>query len=167
MVVREATAADAWAIEAVHCAAFPTSAEARLVTGLEEDGDVLASFVAEIEGATVAHIAFSRMTVFADGNALAAAGLGPLAVMPPYQGLGFGGLLVRTGLEAMAAKGMQICFVLGDPDYYSRFGFRGDLAVPFASPYAGPHLMACLLDSAVCVPERGEAHYAPAFARLE
>lgn len=167
MGVREATAADAAAIHAVHCAAFPTEAEARLVSMLERDGDVLASFVAGIEGATVAHILFSRMDVIADGARVLAAGLAPVGVMPPYQGLGFGGALVRQGLEAMAKDGIQICFVFGSPRYYGRFGFRVDVAAPFASPYAGPHLMACILDNGLPVPERGEAHYAPAFARLE
>lgn len=166
MLTRSATAADAAAIAAVHEAAFGGDAEARLVRMLEADGDVLVSLVAGIEGATVGHVLFSRMTAIADGVPVAAAGLAPVGVLPAYQGLGIGSALIREGLERLPSLGVRLCFVLGHADYYPRFGFGADLAARFASPYAGPHFMACALDSALRLPERGSADYAPAFARL-
>ena len=54
-------------------------------------------------------------------------------------------------------------FVLGHPDYYPRFGYSTETAHPFASPFAGPHFMALLLDKSVRLPESGRARYAPAF----
>jgi putative acetyltransferase len=36
-------------------------------------------------------------------------------------------------------------FVLGNPAYYGRFGFRADHPSGFESPYVGPHLMALAL----------------------
>lgn len=166
MLVRSATGADAAAIDSVHEAAFGGDAEARLVRMLETDGDALLSLVARIEGATVGHIVFSRMAVIGDGAPITAAGLAPVGVLPPYQGLGIGSALIREGLARLPALGIALCFVLGHEDYYPRFGFSAESAARFASPYSGPHFMALALDSALRLPERGVANYAPAFARL-
>ena len=166
MLSRNATPADADGIGAIHAAAFGRDAEAKLVRMLEADGDALVSLVAGIEGARVGHVLFSRMTVNADGEPVAAAGLAPLGVLPSYQGLGIGSALIREGLSLLSTLGIRQCFVLGHPNYYSRFGFRVETAAPYLSPYAGPHFMALALDSALPLPERGRADYAPAFARL-
>lgn len=133
---------------------------------LEADGDALVSLVAGIEGARVGHALFSRMAVTADGEPVAAAGLAPVGVLPAYQGLGIGSALIREGLAQLPALGIRLCFVLGHPDYYPRFGFRVETAAPYTSPYAGPHFMALALDTRLALPERGRADYAPAFARL-
>lgn len=165
MLSRNATPADAAGIDAIHMAAFGGDTEVKLVRMLEADGDALVSLVAGIEGARVGHILFSRMTVTADGKPVAAAGLAPVGVLPSYQGLGIGSALVRDGLAQLPALGIRLCFVLGHPNYYPRFGFRIETAAPYESPYAGPHFMALALDSALPLPERGRADYAPAFAR--
>ncbi|BBK31893.1 putative N-acetyltransferase YhbS [Stella humosa] len=49
--------------------------------------------------------------------------LGPLAVDPALQGLGFGKALMRHGLAAAAADGHRIVVLVGDPGYYEPFGF--------------------------------------------
>ncbi len=166
MLTRNATPADANGIDVIHAEAFGSDAEVKLVRMLEADGDVLVSLVAGIEGARVGHVLFSRMTVAADGKSVAAAGLAPVGVLPAYQGLGIGTALIRDGLARLPAFGVRLCFVLGRPNYYPRFGFCVETAAPYESPYAGPHFMALALDSALPLPERGRADYAPAFARI-
>lgn len=166
MLVRPATSADAASIRAIHEAAFNGDGEARLVAMIEADGDALVSLVAGIEGGTVGHILFSRMTVEADGVPLTGAGLAPVGVLPHYQGLGLGSALIREGLARLPALGIQISFVLGHADYYPRFGYSPEDARPFASPYAGPHFMALYLDRGLARPQSGRAEYTPAFARL-
>jgi putative acetyltransferase len=166
LTVRPEAPDDAAAIRAVHLAAFPTPAEADLVVRLHEDFDSEISLVAEQSGEIVGHIVLSRMTVSGDGRAFRALAMGPVGVMPGMQGGGVGSELVRASLAVAAALGEEVVFVLGEPDYYTRFGFSAEAAAPFESPYAGPYLMAQWLRPDVESPAAGSAAYAPAFERL-
>jgi putative acetyltransferase len=77
---------------------------------------------------------------------------------------GVGSALIRAGIEEARAQGWEAIFVLGDPDYYRRFGFDAGLAARFDCAYASPYLMALALRDDL--PARGHVAYAPAFARL-
>ena len=164
--VRPANPSDASAIRAVHVAAFPTGLEADLVEQLERDGDAVISLVAEEESGVVGHVLMSRMRANGSGRDLRALGLAPVAVLPARQRSGIGGALIVDALALAEQDGEEIVFVLGDPDYYGRFGFSAPAAAPFRSPYAGPHLMARWLNGGER-PASGRADYAPAFAGLE
>ncbi|ALH81614.1 GNAT family N-acetyltransferase [Sphingopyxis macrogoltabida] len=171
LVIRPARAEDAEAIDVVIRAAFAETefghqGEADLVRMVGEDGDTLVSLVAESGGAIIGHVLFSRMDVDADGAALSAAGLAPVSVAPAFQRQGIGDALIRAGLEVLRAQGVTISFVLGHEAYYPRFGYSTDLAARFASPFAGPHFMAMMLDSDAAWPLGGRADYAPAFGRM-
>ena len=169
--IRAATAADAEAIDSVIRAAFAGTdfghqGEAGLVRMIEADGDTLVSLVAERDGTIVGHVLFSRMDVEADGAALSGAGLAPVSVAPGSQGQGNGDALIRAGLASLRGQGVAISFVLGHQSYYPRFGYSPGLAARFASPFAGPHFMAMMLDSDAAWPLGGRADYAPAFGRM-
>ena len=169
--IHAATAADAEAIDTLIRAAFAGTdfghqGEAELVRMIEAEGDALVSLVAERDGAIIGHVLFSRMDVEADGAALSGAGLAPVSVAPSSQGQGIGDALIRAGLEALRRQGVAISFVLGHEGYYPRFGYSPDLAARFASPFAGPHFMAMMLDSDAAWPLGGRADYAPAFGRM-
>lgn len=166
VAVRPAAGGDAEAIRAVHLAAFPTSAEAELVGRLHEDYDSEISLVAEQSGEIVGHVLLSRMKASAGSRAFRALGLGPVGVLPGAQGSGIGSALIRSALGIAETLGEEVVFVLGEPDYYSRFGFSAEAAAPFASPYAGPFFMAAWLRPDAAPSDPGEAAYAPAFARL-
>lgn len=49
--------------------------------------------------------------------------LGPLAVDPKVQGAGVGSSLVRFAIKKAEAMGHQRILLVGDADYYGRFGF--------------------------------------------
>ena len=151
-------------IRAVHIAAFPTSAEADLVDRLRADGDAEISLVGRFDGEIVGHALLSRMRVTGGTRSYRALGLAPVAVLPARQRQGIGEQLIRAALDAAHAVGEEIVFVLGELDYYGRFGFSAAAASPFASPYVGPFFMAKLFADAE--PRRGIAEYAPAFATL-
>ena len=87
------------------------------------DADALAiSIVAEVMGRIVGHVALSPVEI-SDGSARWY-GLGPISVAPELQGRGIGSQLMRateTELRNIKANG---CVLLGDPEYYRRFGFK-------------------------------------------
>jgi putative acetyltransferase len=53
-------------------------------------------------------------------------GLGPISVLPEHQGRGVGSLLMRKALRALGLRGAAGCVLLGEPEYYGRFGFQAD-----------------------------------------
>jgi putative acetyltransferase len=114
--------------------------EVVLVEALRRDGDVAAELVALEEGAVVGHAMFSR--ALAEPALCRIAGLAPVAARIDRQGRGIGGALIRAGLKACADQGCEAVIVLGDVEYYGRFGFSAALASGLASPYAGPHFQA-------------------------
>jgi len=168
IAIRPAAAYDVPAVDALLRAAFPAPDEAGLVRDLCTEGDMVLMLVAEEEGGSLAGIAaWSRMRVESGGRSVAAVALAPLATAAGQRGRGVADALVRAGLSQLENAGVALCFVLGDPAFYARFGFGADLARGYASPYAGEHLMAAALQGGLvpCGP-RGEASHAPAFARL-
>lgn len=148
--IRPARAGEDAAIDALLRQAFEGEDEARLVRRLREDGDLAVSLVAAAAGAICGHLALSPIS--GDIPALA---LAPVAVAPGAQRRGIGAALIRA---AIALAGDRPVVVLGEPAYYSRFGFR---PARLASPYAGPYLQV-IGD----LPDNGTIRHAPAFARL-
>ena len=71
----------------------------------------------------VGHILFSRVTIANASAAFNGVGLAPVAVLPKFQRQGIGSKLIRDGLERCRQAGYDAVVVLGDPAYYSRFGF--------------------------------------------
>ena len=96
--------------------------EQALVAALRESEAFIPqlSLVAELEGATVGHIMFTKLEV---GGATELA-LAPLSVLPQYQGRGVGSALVKAGHRIAAGLGYRYALVLGSEGYYSRFGYR-------------------------------------------
>ena len=158
--IRDEKPEDVAAIRAVVEAAFPAPAEADLVGRLRADGDSIISLVAVDDGLVVGHVLFSKLTA-----PFPALGLAPVSVLPGRQNAGIGSRLIRAGLERAVRDGWQGVFVLGEPEYYGRFGFDADIAKGFASPYAGPYFMALALDGELPATV-GRIGHAPAFAAL-
>lgn len=62
----------------------------------------------------------------ADGRGVPALLLGPLAVEPGFGGKGVGAALMRAAIAEAAARGHGAILLVGDPEYYVRFGFSAD-----------------------------------------
>ncbi len=60
--------------------------------------------------------------------------LGPLAVDPAMQGAGVGSALMRAAIAAAQADGHGAVLLMGDPEYYARFGFSAALTDRLAMP---------------------------------
>jgi predicted N-acetyltransferase YhbS len=50
--------------------------------------------------------------------------VGPVAVTPNQQGQGIGHQLMHAMLEAAGKMGEPVMVMIGDPEYYERFGFN-------------------------------------------
>lgn len=133
-IVRPENADDAAAIRAVHVASFPTDAEAALVDLLREAGHLTVSLVAVVDGRIVGHIAFSPVST---AGGTSGAGLAPVAVLPKHRRSGIAADLVTRGLRECAARGCGWAVVLGDPGYYSRFGFTAASGSGLVDEYGG------------------------------
>src|SRR5437764_11082938 len=123
VLVRRENDDDAGAIRIVHEAAFGSSAEADLVDRLRNENVSLAGFVAQLRENVVGHILFSRMLIETEDGSTPSVALAPLAVLPAYQRQGIGSWLIEFGLAWLRTRQEQSVLVLGDPEYYSRFGF--------------------------------------------
>jgi len=132
LIIRPETSNDYQAIREINIAAFahhPYShqTEHLIVEALRAAGALTVSLVAEVEGKVVGHIAFSPVTI--NGTHHHWYALGPLAVLPARQRQGIGIKLVNEGLKSIRALGAQGCVLVGDPAYYSRFGFSHNPAL--------------------------------------
>jgi len=114
--------------------------EGAIIEGLREAGDVIVELAAQQGGEVVAYAMFSRAA--ADPPFCRVAALGPVAVRIDRQRRGLGDSLIRAGLAACGEKGLDAAIVLGDPGYYSRFGFSVELARGIGCAFAGPHFQA-------------------------
>ncbi|NBF08990.1 GNAT family N-acetyltransferase [Pseudomonas sp. Fl4BN1] len=127
VILRAERADDIPAIEQVTREAFLDAAhsshtEQYIVNALRSAGALTLSLVAEDEGQVVGHAAISPVTLSSGEPGWY--GLAPVSVTPARQGQGIGAQLVRQLLAQLQALGAAGCVVLGDPGYYSRFGFQ-------------------------------------------
>ena len=95
--------------------------ESAIVDALRAAGALTVSLVADVDGQLVGHVAISPVSI-SDGSH-GWYGLGPVSVLPAYQGRGIGTGLINQALAQLQAKGAAGCVVLGEPGYYQRFGF--------------------------------------------
>ncbi|UCH35097.1 MAG: N-acetyltransferase [Armatimonadota bacterium] len=127
MIIRPETDADTEAIAEVTKAAFenhPISQQTEhfIIAALRAANALTISLVAEVDRRVVGHVALSPITI-SDGSE-DWYGLGPISVLPEYQTRGIGKALMHEGLSRLKALGAKGCALVGDPDYYERFGFR-------------------------------------------
>jgi putative acetyltransferase len=125
--IRNEIPADAPAIEAVTISAFlnaPHSGhnEQFIVHALREAGHLLVSLVAVAEANIIGHVAASPVSV-SDGTP-GWCGLGPISVLPSYQGRGVGGRLMNEALRILRENAAAGCVVLGEPAYYDSVSWQ-------------------------------------------
>lgn len=130
--IRPETPSDEDAIEQVTRRAFlshPHShqTEQFIIRALRASHALSISLVAEEEGRIVGHLALSPVTI-SDG-APGWYGLGPISVEPEWQGRGIGRALMEGGIVELRKIGASGCVLVGDPAFYTRFGFANDPAL--------------------------------------
>lgn len=119
---------DAAAIRGVLTSAFPTQEEADLVDALRDNSSVWEpglSYLAHDGDKVIGHVLLTRCWI----NSTPALALAPVAVVPDYQGRGFGSALIEKILDDAAASAHEVnapaaVLVLGSAEFYPRFGFE-------------------------------------------
>src|SRR5579871_2094308 len=130
--------------------------EQHIVDQLRRSGALTISLVAELDSVLIGHVAMSPVSI-SDGSQ-GWFGLGPISVKPQYQRRGIGSQLIREVLRRLRL-GASGCVVLGEPEYYGRFGFVAvdSLVLPGVPP---EYFQALAFDS---TPPSGIVTYHDAF----
>ncbi len=162
MTIRDEHAGDESEIDQIIMVAFANhphsnQREHHLVKSLRDANALALSLVADENGRLAAYIAFSSVQI--DGASLGWHGLGPVAVRPELQRQGIGSALINAGLERLRKLGSNGCVLLGEPEFYQRFGFRTD---PRLRLDGVPPEFFLVLPFQDAIPE-GRVDYHPAF----
>ena len=103
--------------------AFGKNDEVLLVDRLRDGGAMTVSMVLTMDDEVVAHAAASPMSWSCGTEKIVAWALAPVSVKPDYQRRGYGSRIVMATIDRCRENGAGILTVLGDPNYYGRFGF--------------------------------------------
>lgn len=151
-------------VRALLTEAFGRPQEAALVDALRRSGRLAVGLAGFDRADQLAgFVALSPVGV--EGAAAPCAGLGPVAVLSKKRKKGFGSALVRAGLRAAAEKGFGAAFVLGEPEFYGRFGFVPAAKHGLACEYGAPaeYFLALELSTGALKGAKGVVRYAPEF----
>ena len=163
VTVRPEKPEDAAAIHRLNTIAFDgRTEEADLVDALRSSGDLLLSLVATRDDEVVGYIAFSRLIVDTADGPVGGVALAPVGVHPGCQSEGVGSALIRAGLDKLTAGEERVVLVVGNPAYYSRFGFSTGVGKRYPSSHSGPHFMALVIGDPATAPI-GPVRYPEAF----
>jgi putative acetyltransferase len=171
VIIRRETQSDRAAVEAVTSTAFqdPGSdqepVETKLLRELRVDVGWLPAFsmVAVDQDQILGHVVCTRGWI----EDIGALGLGPISVPPRYQRQTIGQALMHAIIGAADAAGEPLIALLGDPNFYSRFGFlpAEQLGIAAPDPSWGQNFMVRTLTD--CPPSiTGTFQYAAPFAAL-
>jgi putative acetyltransferase len=123
-IIRREQPGDLPEIHRVVAGAFGRDQEASIVEKLRKNCNSILSLVALTDSKVVGHILFSPVVVEGKHGKLVGTGLAPLAVLPGYQRKGIGTQLMQMGISRIKEGGCPYIIVIGDPEYYTRFGFE-------------------------------------------
>ena len=167
LALRPETPEDLPGIRFVEEAAFAHHNEADLVDLVRKVGKTTLSMVAVQDGVIIGHALFTTVTFgppHPGEQAGRGLGLGPIAVLPEFQRTGIGARLMRAGLEHVRRLGYGFVVLLGNPAYYSRFGFMPGRGFNLSSDYGdGNEFQVLELHPGTLVGTRGRVKYIPEF----
>ncbi len=136
--IREEKASDHKAIRRVLEEAFGQPDEAFLVEKLRKNPvfNPQLSLIATIDEIIIGHILFIPVEIIDErGNHFPSLSLSPIAVLPDFQKKGIGSELIQKGMEIARQEKFHSIIVLGQADYYLRFGFQQASRFNICSPY--------------------------------
>ena len=168
MNTRAEIPADGPAIRAIHLLAYNRNQEADLVDKVRNNAAAKLSMVAEHDGAIVAHVLFSPVLLGEGSATVRGLGLAPIGVLPHLQKQGIGTMLVQAALAKVKSGNCPFVAVLGEPAYYTRFGFEParNLGVHCKWEASASAFMLLVFDKSRVVQGMGLARYGEEFDAL-
>ena len=161
------TSGDLPGIRRVEESAFPHHTEANLVDLVRKRGKATLSMVVEIAGGVVGHALFTQVMLDPPHSGKCGLGVGPIAVLPGSQRTGIGSRLMRAGLECVRRLDYGFVVLLGDPAYYSRFGFKPGRTFGLSSGYGdGDEFQVLELRPGALAGMAGKIKYIPEFEEI-
>lgn len=123
------------------------------------------SLVSELDNKIVGHILFTSAKIISDNSVVDTLVLAPLVVDSRFQKQGIGKKLVNFGLKKALDMGFNSVMVLGDPNYYSRFGFKSACEYGIKAPFEveDKYFMVAELKSQALKDANGVLQYAKEF----
>lgn len=167
MLIRTEAPADILAVDKLLKATFDTESEANLVMKLRENGRrTLALVASNDDGEIIGYVMFSPVTL--NGDDLNWQGLAPLAIQDNYRRQGLAAELVNEALATLKEFGYPACVVLGEPSYYSRFGFEASERYGFSCQWDVPDgvFQVLELDENALANRTGMIEYSSEFSEL-
>jgi putative acetyltransferase len=158
-MIRAELPGDREAIHKLHAQAFGSGAEGDLVDAIRAHRGMEISLVAEECGEIIGHVLFTAVLLTGQNTIQRGAALGPVAVVPDCQGRGIGSSLIRRGLKVLQERNCPVVVVLGDPEFYSRFGFVPATQFNLESKYDKEHFMALLFEEKRLPPGGASVRY--------
>lgn len=131
-IVRQITEADYTTVYNLIKTAFETAehrdgSEQDFAVGLRNSENYIPQLdlVAEQDGKIIGHIMLTKTYVTKpDGSKYHTLLVAPLSVLLEYRSVGAGSALMKEGLHIAQAMGYESAFLIGDPNYYQRFGYK-------------------------------------------
>lgn len=159
MDIIPAGAADRADIEHLLDLSFGTDRHGRTAYRLRDGVDPIPglSLVARDRGRLVGSIQFWPIELASRGRARPVTLLGPVAAHPDRQGEGVGTALMQASLALADDWGHHAIILIGDPEYYGRFGFSAAPTAKWSVP--GPverHRLLARLTGKTALPAVGD-----------
>ncbi len=142
--------------------AFGNRAESDLVKQLISDGDVLINLLVESSDTIIGNVVVSKITMEPDLG-LFCGGVAPVSVLPDQQSSGVGSKLMTEVINESKKMGIDALFLLGDPNYYKRFGF---VVSTLKNDYSVENFQELELTEGCLVNIKSKVTYANAFLNL-
>ena len=161
-MIRETRESDLEEVFNLIHAAFGNRPESDLVKQLISDGDVLINLLVESLDTIIGNVVVSKITMEPDMGLLCG-GIAPVSVLPDQQSSGVGSKLMTAAINESKKMGIDALFLLGDPNYYKRFGF---IVSKLKTDYRVEHFQELVLTEDCLVNVKSKVTYANAFLNL-
>ena len=162
-MIREAQESDLEEVFNLIHSAFGNRAESDLVKQLISDGDVLINLLVESSNIIIGNVVVSKITMEPDLG-LFCGGVAPVSVLPDQQSSGVGSRLMTAAINESKKMGIDAFFLLGDPNYYKRFGF---VVSTLKNDYSVENFQELELTEDCLINIKSKVTYANAFSNLQ